>query len=98
MQKKRTVLMKSLENRMGENVEVVKGPNSLYVLVNVKDGRTELELINAAASAGVRVYPTSRYWAGDLPDEGCYVLVGYAGIPIEEIDEGIKKLAKAWGF
>lgn len=98
MQKKRAVLMKSLENHMGANIEVVKGPNSLYVLVNVKDGRTEAELIKAAEDGGVRVYPTSRYWAGELPDDGCCILVGYAGIPIEKIDEGIEQLAKTWDF
>ena len=98
MQKKRRVLLDSLQAHMGDHVDVVSGPSSLYVLLRTKDGRSEEALMQAAEEAGVRVYPTSRYWSGAMPDDMRYVLVGFAGIPVEKIDEGIRKLAEAWGF
>ncbi|MBQ9042487.1 MAG: PLP-dependent aminotransferase family protein [Eggerthellaceae bacterium] len=95
---KRERLLKAIHERMGAEVEVVEGTSSLFVLVKTRDGRDESELIEAAANAGVKVYPTSRYWSGAIPAEWRYVLVGYAGIPADKIDEGIKALAEAWGF
>ena len=98
IQGKRQQLFQSIERHMGDAVEVIEGISSLFVLIKTKDGRLETELIESAESMGVRVYPTSRYWSGDMPAEWRYVLVGYAGIPVESIDEGIATLARAWGL
>lgn len=95
---KRKQLIESLEAHMGDAIEIVEGLSSLFVLVQTRDGRTETELIEAAEAAGVRIYPTSRYWSGDIPAEWRYVLIGYAGIPLKKIDEGIGLLARSWGF
>ena len=95
---KRRQLLKSLTERMGDSIEIVEGLSSLFVLVKTNDGRSERELIEAAAQAGVYVYPTLRYWANKAPDDWRYVLVGYAGIPYDAIDAGIATLARAWGL
>ena len=95
---KRQQLIKSLTERMGDSIEIVEGLSSLFVLVKTNDGRTEDELIEAAAKADVSVYPTLRYWAGEAPEDWRYVLIGYAGIPYDSIDSGIATLARAWGL
>lgn len=95
---KRQQLIKSLTERMGDKIEIVEGQSSLFFLVKTNDGRTEYELIEAAAKAGVSVYPTLRYWAGEAPEDWRYVLIGYAGIPYDSIDSGIATLARAWGL
>ena len=95
---KRQQLIKSLTERMGESIEIIEGLSSLFVLVKTNDGRTEDELIEAAAKADVCIYPTLRYWAGDAPDDWRYVLIGYAGIPYDAIDAGVATLARAWGL
>ncbi len=97
-QNKRRQLLKALKAHMGDEVEIVEGLSSLFVLVKTKDGRCEDELIELAAQQGVCIYPTSQYWAGEIPEEWRYVLIGYSGIPIKSIEEGMKLLAKAWGF
>ena len=96
--KKRQVLAKAIEKHMGAAVETRIGISSLFALVQTRDGRAEDELIAAAERAGVRVYPTLRYWRGAAPDSWRYVLVGYAGIAIDDIEPGIEALATAWGF
>ena len=83
---------------MGDSVDVIEGKNSLFVLVQTRDGRGEEELIDAAAQANVRVYSTNRYWNGSAPSEWRYVQVGFAGIPEKEIEAGISALADAWGL
>lgn len=97
-QHKRRQLLASLEQHLGSNVEIVEGLSSLFVLVKTLDGRSEEELIDLAASVGVRVYPTNRYWRGEIPEDWRYVLIGYSGIPLGMIDEGIGLVARAWGF
>lgn len=98
MNKKRSILIDSLNKYMGGKIEVVEGSSSLFVLVKTIDGRQEDELIEAAARVDVRVYPTSRYWSGDMPKDWRYVLVGFAGIPVDDIDGGVQLLAESWGY
>lgn len=96
--RKREQLSASLKAHMGDSVQVVGIASSLFVLVQTNDGRKESELIDEAAKAGVRVYPTSQYWNGAPPAEWRYVLLGYANTPIDRIDPGIRTLAEAWGL
>ena len=98
VQKKRRQLIQSLTRRMGDSIEIVEGISSLFVLVQTKDGRSEDELIEAAAKSGVKVYPTTRYWSNGAPDDWRYVLVGYAGIPFDAIDAGVATLSRSWGI
>lgn len=98
MQNKHQRLVEAFGRSFGDAVEIVSGTSSLYVLVQTHDGRDERELIDAAAQAGVRIYPTSQYWNGNPPAEWRYVLVGYSSIPIDAIEEGVAKLAAAWAL
>jgi GntR family transcriptional regulator/MocR family aminotransferase len=62
----------------------------------VKDGRSESELVELAARKGVRVYPTADTWTSTAPADWDYVMIGYAGIPLDDIEPGIAALAHAW--
>ena len=96
MQRKRQTLISAIEKHMGDSVEVLTEASSLFVLIKTDDGRDESQLVQAAAKASVCIYPTSRYWQGDPPDDWRYVLVGYAGIEQSSIEHGIEALASAW--
>ena len=96
--RKRQVLSSAIETYLGDNVQVIEGTCSLFVLVQTNDGRSEQELIDAAERTGLRIYPTSQYWHGEVPADWRYVLVGYACIPENDIEPGVKALAQAWGF
>lgn len=95
---KRRQLSDSMKAHLGDAVQVEESTSSLFVLAQTTDGRKEAELIEAAARFGVRVYPTSQYWHDEPPADWRYVLVGYAGIPADDIDLGIQTLAEAWGL
>lgn len=96
--RKRQLLLQAIETHLGDAVEVVEGSSSLFVLVQTRDMRGERELIEAAASFGVSIYPTSQYWNGNPPADWRYVLVGFANIPTGDIEAGVKAMAKAWGI
>ena len=98
MARKRQKLMNAIESNMGSEVDVVSNPSSLFALVQTHDGRNEEELVAAAATAGVRVYPTGRYWQQEAPADWRYILIGFAGIAEDEIEPGIIALSQAWGF
>ena len=98
MLKKRSLLLDALKSYFGDNLDIISESGSLYTLVQTHDGRGEDELIRAAARKGVRVYPTSMYWSGPVPEGWRYVLVGYSGIGSANIEPGISQLAEAWGF
>ena len=95
--RKRAMVIDAIHTYLDSDFDVVEGENSLFVLVKAHDGRSEQELIEAAAPAGARVYPTSQYWYTTPPEDWRYVLIGFAGIPEFKIESGIKTLAKAWG-
>ena len=90
-------LRSSIERYFGDEVSVLNYGASPFVLVKTNDGRSEQELIDAAAARGVRVYPTSCYWNKTVPSDWNYVLIGFAKIQNDRIEAGIRQLATAWG-
>ena len=96
MAKKRTELLRSIEAHLGDSIQMLEGVSSSFVLAQTVDERSEAELIELAQREGVRVYPTRRYWNGPMPDDWRYVQIGFAGIALEQIEPGIRALAKAW--
>lgn len=71
----------------------------LHVLLTSKEGIDETQLIERAANHGVKVYPMSDAYLGPEEDgrpETNTVILGYAGLKLEEIEAGIARLKKAW--
>lgn len=96
--KRRNLLMECLQHEMGGKIEIFGGTAGLHLLVATRDGRCEGELLTAAETAGVRVYPTSGYWMPRHQTDPCgrCVLVGFSSIEPELIPEGVHRLAQAW--
>ncbi len=94
--RKYETLVAALQRTMGDRIEILKNGTGLHLLVNVLDGRSQEELIEAALRHDVRVYNTNRYWKRkDHPLASC-VLVGFSAIAEEDIEPGIEALARAW--
>ncbi len=94
--RKYDALTAALRECMGERVDVLECGTGLHLLVRVRDGRGQDELIAAAAAADVAVYPTKKYWADPAHRPGGIVLVGFSSIREEDIRPGIEALARAW--
>lgn len=94
--KKYEALMNALRTYMGDRVDIMTNGAGLHLLVNVKDGRSQGELAALAREAGVRVYPTERYWLREENVMESCMLVGFSAIEEENIEPGIRTLAQAW--
>lgn len=76
----------------------ITGENAgLHLLLTSKEGRTEAELIEAAATGGVKVYGLSESFVGEQKEAASTtIILGYGGLEKEEIKSGIEALKKAW--
>jgi GntR family transcriptional regulator / MocR family aminotransferase len=93
---KNTVLIDSIKKYFGKNVTIIGADTSLHILLRVKTEHTEQELIDYALKAGVKVNPTSIHWRNSNNNKYPEILIGFAGIRIEDIPDGIKALKESW--
>ena len=93
---KHETLIQAMNKYLRDRVELVENGAGLHLLVRVRDGRSQEELVRLAAAGDVGVYETNRYWMTDSPARGNYILLGFSAIKKEDIEPGIKALAKAW--
>ena len=69
----------------------------IHILLHSKNGRTEQELVRTAKDGGVRVYGLSEFDIGESgrKERGGTVLLGYASLTREKIEQGAALLAAA---
>ncbi|RAT98320.1 PLP-dependent aminotransferase family protein [Brevibacillus sp. Leaf182] len=95
--KKHDALLLAVHKHFGEKRATVIGTDAgFHVLLRVNSARSEEELKKLAIQAGVRASSASFTWLvppNPLPKE---FFLGFAGIPLENIDPGIEALSQAW--
>jgi GntR family transcriptional regulator / MocR family aminotransferase len=91
-QKKRDTLVSEMSRCFPDYVEVIGQDAGLHVLVRPNNGMTEKELVDAAASQSIKVYPVSTYGRCDSQT----VLLGFAVLSLKEIKDAVELLAEAW--
>lgn len=94
--RKYEILTRVLRETMGNDIDMMENGTGLHLLVRVRDGRPQDELVRIAAEAGVAVYPTKKYWMDTTGHASSTVLVGFSSIAEGDIEPGIRALAKAW--
>ena len=69
------------------------------MVLTCKDKKiTEEELVQRAAEADVKVYPMSAAYLTCVEKKDAVILLGYGGLTLPEIEEGISRLENAWGM
>lgn len=93
---KHDLLLEQLEEFRGKFH--ITGENAgLHLLLTAKSGQGERELVSAAADQGVRAYGLSDSYVGDGTEHRpATIILGYGGMTVENIREGISALKKAW--
>lgn len=72
--------------------------SGLHMVLTCKDKKiTEEELVQRAAEADVKVYPMSAAYLTCEEKKDAVILLGYGGLTLPEIEEGISRLENAWG-
>ncbi|MGM7723081.1 PLP-dependent aminotransferase family protein [Metabacillus sp. Hm71] len=91
-QRKHQALLRSIEQYMGTQVKIVGEKSGLHILLKLK-GVTASELIENGLQKGVKVYSPSRFWHNPNTEGNSYIMLGFGGLSIEEIEKGVRLLA-----
>ncbi len=93
---RRHVLVRSLERRFGDSLEVLGTHTGMHISVRSRShGRAAAHrLVEAAARRGTGLYTTEPYYA-DTPPDRLELLLGYAALTPAAIRAGIKQLRYA---
>lgn len=92
---RRAALVKALDERVAEQVQVLGANAGLHVMLRLRDVPLdrEAELIAVAERAGVRVYSPVRFYQAPRQRPEAELVLGYASLTPEQIRGGIARLA-----
>ena len=81
----------------GDAIQISGEGAGLYLTVQLKNGLSETEMCQKAEKNGVKVYPISPYFNGEVPEEHqSKVLLGFGALTEEQMKLGVNLLYKAW--
>lgn len=95
-QKKHNQLLAAVRQCFGSGADVIGAGSGLHILLRYNGGLSEAELIRRAACYSVQVYPASVYALDPAKAAESTVLLGFGGLSLEDIREGVSLLRKAW--
>ncbi len=84
------------ESPLAPLTEIHGSEAGLHILMRVKNGLREEDLVRRAAAKGVRVYGLSSYYAPGSRPEKATLILGYAGIDSDRFQEAVALLCEAW--
>src|SRR5690606_1396941 len=64
-----------------ENIKVIGEQSGLHIVLEVRNGMTENQLVQQAAKARIQIYPLSSYSLEKRNFEHSMIILGFAGIP-----------------
>ncbi|MEK4970024.1 PLP-dependent aminotransferase family protein [Cytobacillus sp. FSL R7-0696] len=79
-------------------LEVMGESSGLHVVLIVKNGMNESELVARAKRERLKIYPLSNYSIIRREDKEPQIILGFAGIREEQLKHSLKALFKAWGM
>lgn len=95
--RKNEVLVSSLRQSFGHDLQIQGQNGGLHVLVGFERNFPEWELIDRAKKEKVLVHSLSTHYADNTEPALCKtVLLGFANLTENEIQEGVLRLEKAW--
>ncbi len=96
---RRDILCQKLsKSTLGNFVNISDCDAGMHLLLTVKNGMKQNELISSAAREGAKVYGLSEYYSfpvSDMPEN--VVIAGFSGLNEQQIIKGAEALEKAWG-
>ncbi|MEO4055652.1 PLP-dependent aminotransferase family protein [Solibacillus sp. CAU 1738] len=79
------------------SIEVSGDIAGMHILIQVPHEKSEFELQQLAAQNDIYILPISNYLFAPIPLGQPTFLLGFGGIPLEQIEQHIHKLMKIWG-
>ncbi|MUV37784.1 putative HTH-type transcriptional regulator YhdI [Lentibacillus sp. JNUCC-1] len=79
-------------------VDVIGEHSGLHMVLKVKNGMTEQELVERAWNERIKIHPLSSYLLEKEADPSPKMILGFAGIPEAELGTALEMLLKSWGI
>ncbi len=86
--------MKPYENQLS----IIGERSGLHIVVVIKNGMSEEELVQAANDVQVKVYPLSHYTIEQQVSQHPRIVLGFASIPEEQLEEAVTTVLQAWKY
>lgn len=94
--RKNEQLVASLQHHFSDHITILGHHAGMHLVVQIHSEHSEVELLNIAKEAGIRVASAAFYWNTRKETEQKTFIIGFGGISIELIDEGISLLREVW--
>lgn len=79
-----------------KDIEIIEAHSGFHIVLVVKNGMDEQELVERALKEKVKVYPLSYYSLEKQMEYPPKIVFGFAGVPEEQLEEGIRLLLRSW--
>lgn len=80
------------------DVTITGDQAGMHILISVPVSNNEDQLKKTASQNGIAIYPVSDYLLGPIDYQHPTFLLGFGGIPLEQIETGIHQLMYCWGI
>ncbi|WP_332634444.1 PLP-dependent aminotransferase family protein [Halalkalibacter flavus] len=94
--KKHDMLLQAIRHAFQGIADIIGVGSGLHILLRVRNGMSESQLVHTAKQKGVNVYPTSVYALEQELTATSTVLLGFGGLSETDIRAGIELLKRAW--
>jgi GntR family transcriptional regulator/MocR family aminotransferase len=86
-----------MQSKLAGIVEIIGQDAGLHLLLHIKNGLDEIQLVSKAKAHSVRVYGLSEYYSFPISDyPKSTVVIGYSGFHSHEIVAAVERLENAW--
>lgn len=79
-----------------KEIKVIEAHSGFHIVLMVQNGMEEKELVERALKEKVKVYPLSYYLLEEKAEAPPKIVFGFAGVPEEQLEEGIRLLLRSW--
>lgn len=94
--RKQQTLIQAIKKNFKNRAAMIGEKSGLHLILQIDNHMDESGLISSAQQKGVKVYPTSIYYAANTEPDRPKVLLGFGGLSEDDIQTGISRLAAAW--
>lgn len=89
-------LIAAIKRHFGDRAEIIGENAGIHILLRIHGATSQQALIEQAAAAGIRVYPTDVYYQENTAAPQDTVLLGFGNLKEAEIENAVALLAAAW--
>lgn len=92
--KKQQALLTAISTHFSEEFQIIGEKSGLHIVMKLPNRLSEKNAIQLAQKIGILVYPCSTSYQHGTEDT--LIILGYGGLTLQQIDEGIALLATIW--